>query len=139
MQAGTGYLLCPAMQRICCSHAVVLHFLVSNSYSKIQKWVIFPFFFTLEMVYFNFNFFSYFVEYDSNFKLIQQQEFRIPDHLMIHDWAFTDTHYILFANRIKLDVLGKNIVWRWFSLFLFFVIITIFFSHTILFLWVFNV
>ncbi|XP_021806689.1 carotenoid cleavage dioxygenase 7, chloroplastic-like, partial [Prunus avium] len=45
-----------------------------------------------------------FYEYDSNFKVLGKQEFNIPDHLMIHDWAFTDTHYILFANRIKLDV-----------------------------------
>nr|XP_007140782.1 hypothetical protein PHAVU_008G141600g [Phaseolus vulgaris]ESW12776.1 hypothetical protein PHAVU_008G141600g [Phaseolus vulgaris] len=49
-----------------------------------------------------------FTEYDSNFNVVQKQNFRIPDHLMIHDWAFTDTHYIVFANRIKLDVLGKN-------------------------------
>ncbi|XP_019433092.1 PREDICTED: carotenoid cleavage dioxygenase 7, chloroplastic [Lupinus angustifolius] len=48
-----------------------------------------------------------FSEYDSNFKLVQKQEFKIPDHMMIHDWAFTDTHYIIFANRIKLDVLGS--------------------------------
>lgn len=48
-----------------------------------------------------------FSEYDENFKLLQRQEFNIPDHLMIHDWAFTDTHYILFANRIKLDVIGN--------------------------------
>ncbi|CAL9006674.1 unnamed protein product [Prunus brigantina] len=47
-----------------------------------------------------------FYEYDSNFKVLGKQEFNIPDHLMIHDWAFTDTHYILFANRIKLDVVG---------------------------------
>ncbi|KAL6495368.1 Carotenoid cleavage dioxygenase 7, chloroplastic [Orobanche gracilis] len=26
---------------------------------------------------------------------------------MIHDWAFTDSHYILFGNRIKLDVTGS--------------------------------
>lgn len=26
---------------------------------------------------------------------------------MIHDWAFTDSHYILFGNRIKLDVAGN--------------------------------
>ncbi|MFS7898007.1 putative oxidoreductase [Helianthus anomalus] len=26
---------------------------------------------------------------------------------MIHDWAFTDSHYILFGNRIKLDILGN--------------------------------
>ncbi|KAJ7950862.1 Carotenoid cleavage dioxygenase 7 [Quillaja saponaria] len=48
-----------------------------------------------------------FYEYDSNFKLLQKQEFKIAEHLMIHDWAFTDTHYILFANRIKLDVVGS--------------------------------
>ncbi|KAK6162583.1 hypothetical protein DH2020_002424 [Rehmannia glutinosa] len=42
-----------------------------------------------------------------NFKLLQSQEFSIPDHLMIHDWAFTDSHYILFGNRIKLDVAGS--------------------------------
>ncbi|KAF2303526.1 hypothetical protein GH714_018986 [Hevea brasiliensis] len=46
-------------------------------------------------------------EYDSDFNLLQRQKFNIPDHLMIHDWAFTDTHYILFANRIKLDVIGS--------------------------------
>ncbi|CAA2954240.1 carotenoid cleavage dioxygenase 7, chloroplastic [Olea europaea subsp. europaea] len=29
---------------------------------------------------------------------------------MIHDWAFTDSHYILFGNRIKLDIAGYD--WR---------------------------
>ncbi|KAG9137338.1 hypothetical protein Leryth_024376 [Lithospermum erythrorhizon] len=48
-----------------------------------------------------------FYEFDSNFKLVESQEFNIPDHLMIHDWAFTDNHYILFGNRIKLDVGGS--------------------------------
>ncbi|CAI9786030.1 unnamed protein product [Fraxinus pennsylvanica] len=48
-----------------------------------------------------------FYEFDSNFKLLQSQEFIIPDHLMIHDWAFTDSHYILFGNRIKLDIAGS--------------------------------
>lgn len=47
-----------------------------------------------------------FYEFDSNFKLLEKKELVIEDHLMIHDWAFTDTHYILFANRIKLDVIG---------------------------------
>lgn len=51
--------------------------------------------------------FHFYAEFDSNFKLLQKQVFNIPDHLMIHDWAFTDTHYILFANRIKLDVVGN--------------------------------
>lgn len=53
--------------------------------------------------------FGFCAEYDSNFKVLGKQEFSIPDHLMIHDWAFTDTHYILFANRIKLDVVGRLI------------------------------
>ncbi|GAB4861952.1 Carotenoid cleavage dioxygenase 7, chloroplastic [Ancistrocladus abbreviatus] len=48
-----------------------------------------------------------FYEFDSNFKLLQKREFSIPDHLIIHDWAFTDTHYILFANRVKLDASGS--------------------------------
>ncbi|CAH9097971.1 unnamed protein product [Cuscuta epithymum] len=48
-----------------------------------------------------------FYEFDANFKLLDQQEFSIPDHLMIHDWALTDYHYVLFGNRIKLDVPGS--------------------------------
>ncbi|KAF5775572.1 putative oxidoreductase [Helianthus annuus] len=48
-----------------------------------------------------------FYEFDYNFKILQKQEFIIPEHLMIHDWAFTDSHYILFGNRIKLDILGS--------------------------------
>ncbi|KAK9910947.1 hypothetical protein M0R45_034881 [Rubus argutus] len=47
-----------------------------------------------------------FYEFDSNFKQVGKKEFIIPDHLMIHDWAFTATYYILFANRVKLDVAG---------------------------------
>ncbi|XP_052192157.1 carotenoid cleavage dioxygenase 7, chloroplastic [Diospyros lotus] len=48
-----------------------------------------------------------FYEFDSNFKLLQSREFNVPDHLMIHDWAFTDSYYILFGNRIKLDAIGS--------------------------------
>ncbi|XP_026409628.1 carotenoid cleavage dioxygenase 7, chloroplastic-like [Papaver somniferum] len=48
-----------------------------------------------------------FYEFDSNFKLLQKQEFDIPEHMMNHDWAFTETHYVLFGNRIKLDVPGS--------------------------------
>lgn len=39
---------------------------------------------------------------------MQTREFKIDDHLMIHDWAVTDTHYILFANRVKLNPIGKH-------------------------------
>ncbi|GAB2279329.1 Carotenoid cleavage dioxygenase 7, chloroplastic [Dionaea muscipula] len=48
-----------------------------------------------------------FYEFDPNFKLLQTREFSIPGHLMIHDWAFTNTHYILLGNRVKLDVSGS--------------------------------
>ncbi|XP_072986928.1 carotenoid cleavage dioxygenase 7, chloroplastic [Typha latifolia] len=48
-----------------------------------------------------------FYEFDYNFELIEKKEFIIPDHLMIHDWAFTDGHYVLLGNRIKLDVPGS--------------------------------
>ncbi|KAI3504299.1 hypothetical protein L1887_32868 [Cichorium endivia] len=47
-----------------------------------------------------------FYEFDSNFKIQQKKEFNIPDHLMIHDWAFTDSYYVLFGNRCKLNILG---------------------------------
>ncbi|KAK1261350.1 hypothetical protein QJS04_geneDACA018446 [Acorus gramineus] len=49
-----------------------------------------------------------FYELDSDFKLLQKRDFTIPDHLMIHDWAFTDNHYILVGNRIKLDIPGYD-------------------------------
>ena len=45
-------------------------------------------------------------EFDADFALVQRREFVLPDHLMIHDWAFTDSHYVLLGNRIKLDVPG---------------------------------
>ncbi|XP_043718026.1 carotenoid cleavage dioxygenase 7, chloroplastic [Telopea speciosissima] len=48
-----------------------------------------------------------FYEFDINFNLLQKQEFNIPDHLMIHDWAFTNSHYILFGNRVKIDGAGS--------------------------------
>ncbi|XP_010264426.2 PREDICTED: carotenoid cleavage dioxygenase 7, chloroplastic [Nelumbo nucifera] len=48
-----------------------------------------------------------FYEFDLDFKLLQKQEFNIPDHLMIHDWAFTDNYYVAVGNRIKLDVIGS--------------------------------
>ncbi|XP_020084493.1 carotenoid cleavage dioxygenase 7, chloroplastic [Ananas comosus] len=48
-----------------------------------------------------------FYEFDCNFELKQKKEFVIPDQLMIHDWAFTDSHYILIGNRIKVDVPGS--------------------------------
>ncbi|KAL5718918.1 9-cis-beta-carotene 9',10'-cleaving dioxygenase [Ranunculus cassubicifolius] len=48
-----------------------------------------------------------FYEFDSNFKLVTKETFNLPEHMMIHDWAFTDSHYILFGNRIKLDIPGS--------------------------------
>ncbi|KAL9258363.1 Carotenoid cleavage dioxygenase 7, chloroplastic-like protein [Drosera capensis] len=43
-------------------------------------------------------------EFDPNFNLLQTREFSIDD---IHDWTFTDTCYILFGNRVKLDASGS--------------------------------
>ncbi|CAL5030678.1 unnamed protein product [Urochloa decumbens] len=48
-----------------------------------------------------------FYEFDADFALVQKREFVLPDHLMIHDWAFTDNHYVLLGNRIKLDIPGS--------------------------------
>ncbi|KAL4567193.1 hypothetical protein LXL04_022768 [Taraxacum kok-saghyz] len=48
-----------------------------------------------------------FYEFDCNFKMLQKLEFKLQEHLMIHDWAFTDSYYVLFGNRIKLDILGS--------------------------------
>lgn len=45
-------------------------------------------------------------EFDCNFEPKQKKEFVISEHMMIHDWAFTDNHYVLLGNRIKLDVPG---------------------------------
>ncbi|KAJ8447297.1 hypothetical protein Cgig2_013074 [Carnegiea gigantea] len=48
-----------------------------------------------------------FYEFDVNLNLLQKREFNIPDHLMIHDWAFTDTYYIIFGNRVRFDISGS--------------------------------
>jgi 9-cis-beta-carotene 9',10'-cleaving dioxygenase len=46
-------------------------------------------------------------EFDAGFGLVQKREFVLPAHLMIHDWAFTDSHYVVLGNRIKLDIPGS--------------------------------
>ncbi|GJN26810.1 hypothetical protein PR202_gb14770 [Eleusine coracana subsp. coracana] len=43
----------------------------------------------------------------SPFIISCKREFVVPDHLMIHDWTFTDSHYVLLGNRIKLDIPGS--------------------------------
>ncbi|KAM0844437.1 hypothetical protein ACQ4PT_057071 [Festuca glaucescens] len=48
-----------------------------------------------------------FYEFDAGFGLVQKREFVLPAHLMIHDWAFTDSHYVVLGNRIKLDIPGS--------------------------------
>lgn len=47
-------------------------------------------------------------EFDAGFALVQKRKFVLPDHLFIHDWAFTDNHYVLLGNRIKLDIPGTE-------------------------------
>lgn len=45
-------------------------------------------------------------EFDGDFELKQRKEFIAEDHLLIHDWGFTDSYYVLMGNRIKLDMPG---------------------------------
>ncbi|KAH0456259.1 hypothetical protein IEQ34_014166 [Dendrobium chrysotoxum] len=47
-----------------------------------------------------------FYEFDNYFELMQKKEFLISDQLLIHDWAFTDSYYIIMGNRTKLNVSG---------------------------------
>ncbi|KAK8944361.1 hypothetical protein KSP39_PZI008362 [Platanthera zijinensis] len=47
-----------------------------------------------------------FYEFDGNFNLKQKKRFLILDKLLIHDWAFTDTYYVLTGNRTKLNAPG---------------------------------
>ncbi|KAL8140411.1 hypothetical protein V2J09_006432 [Rumex salicifolius] len=47
-----------------------------------------------------------FYEFDKDFNLVHKQEFKMSEQLMVHDWGFTDTHYLVFGNRIKLDFSG---------------------------------
>ncbi|GLJ29839.1 hypothetical protein SUGI_0589450, partial [Cryptomeria japonica] len=46
-------------------------------------------------------------EFDSSMNLVQQKKFLINDHMMIHDWALSENYYIIFGNRIKLDIGGS--------------------------------
>ncbi|KAM3388980.1 hypothetical protein ACQJBY_011238 [Aegilops geniculata] len=48
-----------------------------------------------------------FYEFDAGFRLVRKREFVLPAHLMIHDWAFTDSHYVVLGNRIRLDIPGS--------------------------------
>ncbi|KAH7687607.1 9-cis-beta-carotene 9'10'-cleaving dioxygenase protein, partial [Dioscorea alata] len=48
-----------------------------------------------------------FYEFDGDFELKQRKEFIVEDHLLIHDWGFTDSYYVLMGNRIKLDMPGS--------------------------------
>ncbi|KMZ70933.1 Carotenoid cleavage dioxygenase 7 [Zostera marina] len=49
-----------------------------------------------------------FYEFDSDFKLVEKKEFSIADHLLIHDWCFTENHYIIVGNRIKNNGFGPS-------------------------------
>lgn len=42
--------------------------------------------------------------------LVQKQKFTINDHLLVHDWALTENYYIVVANRVKLNSLGKRFI-----------------------------
>ncbi|KAG6555281.1 hypothetical protein Mapa_003324 [Marchantia paleacea] len=46
-------------------------------------------------------------EFDRGMNLLQKQRFTINDHIMIHDWNLTENHYVIIANRVKLNSLNK--------------------------------
>lgn len=46
------------------------------------------------------------VEFDSSLKLLQRKQFAMQEQQMVHDWGLTDNHYVLIANRVKLDHIG---------------------------------
>ncbi|BBN00944.1 9-cis-beta-carotene 9',10'-cleaving dioxygenase [Marchantia polymorpha subsp. ruderalis] len=42
-------------------------------------------------------------EFDRCMNLLQKLRFTINDHIMIHDWNLTENHYVIIANRVKLN------------------------------------
>ncbi|KAG0474368.1 hypothetical protein HPP92_014054 [Vanilla planifolia] len=48
-----------------------------------------------------------FCEFDRDFVLKQKKEFLVPAQMMVHDWGFTEDHYILIVNSVKLDLPGS--------------------------------
>jgi carotenoid cleavage dioxygenase-like enzyme len=47
-----------------------------------------------------------FAEMDLSMEVLQRQVFTLNEQTMIHDWGLTDNHYVLLANRVKLNSPG---------------------------------
>jgi len=49
-------------------------------------------------------------------QVVQRNVFTLEEQLMIHDWGLTDNHYVLLANRVKLNSAGtyvaRVVIWR---------------------------
>jgi carotenoid cleavage dioxygenase-like enzyme len=49
-------------------------------------------------------------------QVVQRNVFTLDEQLMIHDWGLTDNHYVLLANRVKLNSAGtyaaRVIIWQ---------------------------
>lgn len=43
---------------------------------------------------------------DLSMQVLQRQVFTLNEQTMIHDWGLTDNHYVLLANRVKLNSPG---------------------------------
>ncbi|CAM6075974.1 unnamed protein product [Sphagnum tenellum] len=46
-------------------------------------------------------------ELNTSMQVVQRNVFTLDEQLMIHDWGLTDNHYVLLANRVKLNSAEK--------------------------------
>jgi carotenoid cleavage dioxygenase-like enzyme len=51
----------------------------------------------------------YLAELNTSMEVVQRNVFTLDEQLMIHDWGLTDNHYVLLANRVKLNSAGTYI------------------------------
>jgi carotenoid cleavage dioxygenase-like enzyme len=51
----------------------------------------------------------YLAELNTSMEVVQRNVFTLHEQLMIHDWGLTDNHYVLLANRVKLNSAGTYI------------------------------
>ncbi|CAM6021887.1 unnamed protein product [Sphagnum balticum] len=46
-------------------------------------------------------------ELNTSMQVVKRNVFTLDEQLMIHDWGLTDNHYVLLANRVKLNSAGS--------------------------------
>lgn len=46
-------------------------------------------------------------EMDLSMQVVQRKSFTLDEQLMIHDWGLTNNHYVLLANKVKLNSPGN--------------------------------